>query len=82
MEKISEYRTTKLSGGDGLMATISELLCPVCGKALTSDEYKHAIEEITIKLGEEYQEQIKKERSEFEEQIQNERRIFQEKINK
>jgi hypothetical protein len=63
------------------MATISELLCPVCGKTLTSDEYKQAIEEISIKLGEEYREQIKKERSEFEEQIQNERKNFQEEIN-
>ena len=63
------------------MSAISELLCPVCGKVLTSDEFKHAIEEITAKLGEEYQERIKKERSDFEEQIQNERKIFQEKYN-
>jgi hypothetical protein len=60
MEKVSEHQTNKSSGGDGLMATINELLCPVCGKVLTSDEYRHAIEEITIKLGEEYQERIKK----------------------
>ena len=50
------------------MATVSQLICPVCGKMLTSDEYKFAIEEIRIRLSKEYQEQIKKERSEFEEQ--------------
>lgn len=52
---------------------IQDLNCPVCGKVLTSDEYKHAIEEISLKVGEDYQEQFKRERSEYEEQILNER---------
>jgi chromosome segregation ATPase len=56
---------------------IQDLNCPVCGKLLTSDEYNHAIEEIRLKVGQDYQEQIKRERSEFEEQIQNERKLFQ-----
>jgi hypothetical protein len=68
------------AGGDEIMATINELICPVCGKSLTSEEYKHAIEEIRTKLGEEYQQQITKDRTEFEEQIQNERKLFREKI--
>ena len=59
---------------------VRELICPVCGKMLTSDEYEHAIEEISLKLGAEYQQQLKKDRSEFEEQIQNERKISQERI--
>jgi hypothetical protein len=46
---------------------------------LTSDEYNLSIEEIGLKVGQDYQEQIKRERSEFEEQIQNERKLFQEK---
>lgn len=58
---------------------IQVLNCPVCGKALTSDEYKHAIEEISLKVGQDYQEQIKRERREFEEKILSERKIFQEK---
>ena len=58
---------------------INKLLCPICGNLLTSDEYEHAIEEIKLRLGEEYQQQIQKERSEFEEQIHKERTLFQEK---
>ena len=61
------------------LCDIQDLNCPVCGKLLTSDEYNHAIEEIRLKLGENYQEQIKCERSQYEEQIQNERKLFQEK---
>jgi hypothetical protein len=37
---------------------IQDLNCPVCGKVLTSDEYNHAIEEISLKVG-----QITKNRS-------------------
>jgi hypothetical protein len=59
---------------------INELACPVCGKLLTSDEYEHAIEEISLRLGQEYQEQIKKDRSEYEGQIERDRKISQEKI--
>lgn len=62
------------------MATINELICPVCGKLLSSDEYKLAIEEIRSRLNEEYQELITKERTESEELIQNERKILQQKI--
>jgi hypothetical protein len=62
------------------MATINELICPVCGKSLTSDEYKLAVEEIRTRLDEEYQEIIKKEMTESEEQFQNERKLLQEKI--
>jgi hypothetical protein len=62
------------------MATINALICPVCGKSLTSDEYKLAVEEIRTRLIEEYQEIIKKERAESEEQFQNERKLLQEKI--
>lgn len=62
------------------MATISELICPVCGKSLTSDEYELAIEEIRTRLSEEYQELIRKERTESEALIQNERKLLQEKI--
>ncbi len=59
---------------------VNKLLCPVCRKSLTSDEYENAIEEIKLKQREEYQQQIQKERSECEEQIQNERKLLQEKI--
>lgn len=59
---------------------LNKLLCPVCGKSLTSDEYERAIEEIKLKQEEEYQKQIQKERNEFEEQIQTERKFWHEKI--
>lgn len=63
------------------MATnLYELLCPVCGKLLTSEEYKHANEEIRLREEEKYRQQITKHRSEFEEQIENERKLFREKI--
>lgn len=65
------------------MATINELICPVCGKSLTTHEYELAVEEIRIRIDAEYQELIKKERNvrdEAEEQFQNERKLLQEKI--
>jgi hypothetical protein len=70
--------------GECLMAIdlydLHELTCPVCGKLLTSDEYEHAVEEISVSLAEKYQEQIRIDRSEFEEQVQKERKLFQEKL--
>ncbi|MFZ0511832.1 MAG: hypothetical protein WAM14_09520 [Candidatus Nitrosopolaris sp.] len=46
--------------GTGIMATITELNCPYCGKPLTGDEYNHALEEFTTRAQEEYKEQLEK----------------------
>jgi hypothetical protein len=59
---------------------IQDLKCPVCGKGLTTDEYKHAIEEIRLKAEQDFQEQSKRDKSEYNERIQNERNLSQEKI--
>jgi hypothetical protein len=71
-------------GGRTLMAAglyeIQDLKCPVCGKGLTTDEYKHAIEEIRLKAEQDFQEQSKRDKSEYNERIQNERNLSQEKI--
>jgi hypothetical protein len=71
-------------GGRTLMAAglyeIQDLKCPVCGKGLTTDEYKHAIEEIRLKAEQDFQEQSKRDRNEYNERIQNERNLSQEKI--
>jgi hypothetical protein len=65
----------------GTIATdLPALTCPVCGKLLTSEEYKHATEEIRVREEEKYLQQIAKDRCEFEEQIENERKLFREKL--
>jgi hypothetical protein len=44
------------------LADFPEWKCPYCGKALTNDEYNHAIEEFRVKAEQEYKEQQRKDK--------------------
>lgn len=52
------------------LADFRELTCPYCGKPLSGEEYKHAMEEFKIKADQEYNEKNEKQRRYYEQQIE------------
>lgn len=46
-----------------------EQKCPYCGKQISGEEYKHAMEEFKAKAAQEYMDQHEKQRKYYEEQI-------------
>jgi hypothetical protein len=57
----------------------AELTCPYCGKQISGEEYKHAMEEFKFKAAQEYMDQSEKQRKYYEEQIEEQKMIVQEK---
>jgi hypothetical protein len=56
-----------------------ELTCPYCGKQISREEYKHAMEEFKLKTAQEYMHESEKQRKYFEERIEEQKKIVQEK---
>ena len=74
-------------GGDEAMIAYNkngyeEQKCPYCGKQLSGDEYKHAMEEFKAKAVQEYMIQYQKQKKYYEEQINKQKVILQEEISK
>jgi hypothetical protein len=56
-----------------------ELTCPYCGKQVSREEYKHAMEEFKLKAAQEYIDESEKQRKYYEERIEEQKKIVQEK---
>ena len=52
----------------------AELTCPYCGKQISGEEYKHAMEEFKFKAAQEYMGQSEKQRKYYEERIEEQKR--------
>src|SRR5215207_1124690 len=72
-------------GDDNPMITdknndLKEQRCPYCGKTLSVNEYKHAMEEFKAKAAQKYKDEYEKQKKFYEEQIKKQETILQDKI--